>query len=425
MLLKQNYTTKQRLNRKTVYTCIKFKALMRKVEKKFKQNKQLYFLLNVLKLSLTAFGGPQIHFVQFHKVLVQKKKFITENELLEINSFCSMMPGPTSTQTISAIAYKIGGAKLAYFTLFIWALPGTLIMIGAAIIIGIYALDHPKLDFLKYLLPMASGFIIYAAYRYTILFVNKKYHWFILFFAAVTASVFTTPYIIPIVLIAGGITSGYINTRGQIKRPERLKNINLSNLLLWFGVFLLVAFIGAITKNKMILIIENLYRYGSIVFGGGQVLIPMLFNQFVEFKHYLSSGEFLAGIGILQAIPGPVFSIAAYIGASAYKADGAFWQFLSGILSSLAIFLPGLFLMFFTYPVWNQLKNYPPVKNAIEGINAASAGLVVSSAYLLFLSIDINQQNMLVLLSTIFLLLSNKVASPIIVLICIAAGFIF
>lgn len=398
---------------------------MRKAAQKFKDSKQVYFLLNVLKLSITAFGGPQIHFTQFHKLLVQKKKFISETDLLEINSFCSMMPGPTSTQTISAIAYKLGGAKLAYLTLLIWALPGSLIMIAAAIFIGVYALDHPKLEFLKYLLPMASGFIIYAAYRYTILFVSKKYHWLILFASAAIASVFTTPYIIPIVLIAGGVTSSYINTRGQIKRPEPIKHINFSNLLLWFGVFVLAAFIGAITKSKMVLIFENLYRYGSIVFGGGQVLIPMLYNQFVEFKHFLSPGEFLAGVGILQSIPGPVFSVAAYIGASAYKTNGAIWQIISGLLSSVAIFLPGLFLMFFTFPIWNQLKSYPPIKNAIEGINAASTGLVVSSAYLLFLSIDINQQNMLVLLGTIFLLLSNKVASPLIVLMCIAAGLIF
>ncbi|MFN4082048.1 MAG: chromate efflux transporter [Bacteroidia bacterium] len=391
----------------------------------FYKRKKLAFLINIIKLSITAYGGPQIHFTMFHKQLVQKKQFITEEELKEINSFCSMLPGPTSTQTISAIAYKLGGASLAYLTLFIWALPGTVLMICAAIVINKYALDHPKLDFLKYLVPMAVGFMLYASYRYTKLFINKSYHWYILIFSSIVASILSTPYFIPIILLVGGSISSYKNTRGQIKKPEPIKNINYGNLLLWICVLITAIIIGAITKNKIALMFENMYRYGSIVFGGGQVLVPMIYGHFVEFKHYLSGNEFLAGVGLVQAIPGPVFSIAAFTGAAATKELGITMQFISGAFCSIAIFLPGLFLLFFVFPIWEQLKNFPPVKNAIEGINAASAGLVISSAYLLFLQININQQNMLVLLFTLFLLLSTKVPSPVIVAACIAAGFIF
>lgn len=91
-------------------------------------------------------------------------------------------------------------------------------------------------------------------------------------------------------------------------------------------------------------------------------------------------------------------------------------------VGTIAIFLPGILLIFFVYPIWNQIKVFSPVKNAIEGINATSAGLVIASAYLLFQPVEVNQMNMLILLGTLFLLLTTKIPSPIVVLLCILAG---
>jgi chromate transporter len=183
--------------------------------------------------------------------------------------------------------------------------------------------------------------------------------------------------------------------------------------------------LGAITKNTGFLIFENTYRYGSIVFGGGHVLIPMMYNQFVEFKHYLTSSEFLAGVGILQAIPGPVFSFATFTGSLALKDYGIMGMMAGGLIGTVAIFLPGILLIFFIYPMWNQIKHFSPVKNAIEGINATSAGLVIASAYLLFKPLEINEMNMLVMIGTLFILLTTKIPNPIIVIMCILAGLIF
>ena len=140
---------------------------------KFKKSRNILFLLNVLKLAFTAFGGPQVHLVQFQKLLVNKKKYITPDDLKELNSFCSMLPGPTSTQTITAIGFKIGGPTLAFFTLAIWVLPASLIMTILAVIIHFYNIDNPKLDFLKYMQPMAVGFIIYAAYQIIQMFISN------------------------------------------------------------------------------------------------------------------------------------------------------------------------------------------------------------------------------------------------------------
>jgi chromate transporter len=391
---------------------------------KIKKFRNILFLINVLKLALTAFGGPQIHLVMFQKLLVNKKKFITDDDLKELNSLCSMLPGPTSTQTITAIGFKIGGPTLAFFTLAIWVLPACLIMTFFAIIIHWYNIDNPKLDFLKYMQPMAVGFIIYAAYQIIQMFISKTFHWILLLLSAIVAIIFQTPYLFPILLLIGGFISNQINKEKGVK-VKPIKNINWSNFILFLGILLFAAILGAFTQNKFSLLFENTYRYGSIVFGGGFVLIPLMFNQFVEIKQYLTANEFLAGVGLVQAMPGPVFSIATYCNAMALKEFGLGGQLIGAIIGTIAIFLPGALLIFFVYPIWNKIKNFTPIKNAIEGINAASAGLVIASAYLLFKPDVLNQPNMIVLLLTLFLLLTTRVPSPIIVIICILASFIY
>ncbi|MFA6261788.1 MAG: chromate efflux transporter [Bacteroidia bacterium] len=382
------------------------------------------FLLDVLGIALTAFGGPQVHITQFHKKFVLKRKYLTEPELKEITSLCQMMPGPTSTQMITAISYKNGGPLGAFLGLAVWVLPASILMTILAVLIYRFDLYNPKLDFLKYIQPMAVGFIIYAAYKFKGLFVTRSYHWILMIVSAFAGIWFTTPVIFPVLLLLGGIVSNFFN-HADITDVKRIRHVPWGNFFLFVGVFFLAAILGAITHNKGILLFENTYRYGSIVFGGGHVLIPMMYNQFVEFKQYLSPNEFLLGVGVLQAIPGPVFSISTFTGAMILKDWNGFGQILGAIIGTVGIFLPGTFLIFFVYPIWAQVKRFSPVKNAIEGINATSAGLVISSAYLLFRPVEVNEMNMSVLLGTLFVLLTTKIPNPVVVIICMALGILY
>ena len=385
--------------------------------------RKIRFLRDIFGIALTAFGGPQIHLTIIHKKLIHKRHYLTEEELKELNSLCSILPGPTSTQTITAIGFKIGGPLLAFLTLAVWVLPATILMFSFACIVYFFNLNNPKLDFLKYLEPMAVAFIIFAAIKIRELFVTKTLHWVLMTLSALLAIVSKTPLIFPLLLLLGGVTTTILK-RSKYDEVKKIKNINWSNFILFVGIFFTAAILGALTKEKSFLLFENTYRYGSIVFGGGHVLIPMMYNQFVEFKHYLEPNEFIAGVGILQAIPGPVFSFSTYAGALALKDFGAWGLLLGGSIGTIAIFLPGTLLIFFIYPIWNQMKNFSPVKNAIEGINATSAGLVVASAFLLFQPLEINEMNMLVLLTTLFLLLSTKIPYPVIVILCVGLGII-
>jgi chromate transporter len=169
---------------------------------------------------------------------------------------------------------------------------------------------------------------------------------------------------------------------------------------------------------------ENFYRFGSIVFGGGNLLIPLMYQQFVVHLPYITPKEFLTGVGFQQALPGPVFSIAVYIGGMTMKLLGLKYQVLGGAISAIAIFLPGTLLMLFLYPFWEHLRNYPFIKRALAGINAASIGLVLTTAIVLFKGIDAGYMNLSVILLTFLLLSSEKIAAPIIVLLALVAGWI-
>lgn len=389
---------------------------------RFRRN--LVFLLDVFALALTAFGGPQVHFTMIHKKLVAKRGYITEDELKELNSLCNMLPGPTSTQTITAIGFKLGGPSLAFLTLGIWVLPATILMAALAIVFYLFDLQNPKLTFLRFIQPMAVGFIIYAAYKIKNLFVTRLHHWVLMILAALAAITLQTPFVFPILLIIGGVVSNFIN-RSNYLDVKRIHSIRWDNFILFLGIFIGVALLGVVTQSLPIRLLENTYRYGSIVFGGGHVLIPMMYNQFVEFKHYITSNEFLAGVGILQAIPGPVFSFATFASAMAMKDWGLWGMGLGSLIGTVGIFLPGILLIFFVYPIWSQVKDFSPVKNAIEGINATSAGLVIASAYLLFQPVEVTEMNMMVLIGTLFVLLTTKIPNPVIVLLCIIAGLLY
>jgi len=396
---------------------------MKATQENISKFRKIRFLRDILGIALTAFGGPQVHLTIIHKKLVQKRHYISEDELKELNSLCNMLPGPTSTQTITAIGFKIGGPMLAFLTLAVWVLPATILMSCFAFIVYFFNLNNPKLNFLKYLEPMAVAFIIFAAIKIRELFVSKTLHWILMGISALLAIISHNPLIFPLLLLLGGVTTTVLK-QSKYNEVKKIKNIDWRNFILFIGIFITAALLGAITKQKSFLLFENTYRYGSIVFGGGHVLIPMMYNQFVEFKNYLNPNEFIAGVGILQAIPGPVFSFSTYAGALALKDMGIWGLLLGSTIGTVAIFLPGALLIFFIYPIWNQMKNFSPVKNAIEGINATSAGLVVSSAFLLFQPLELNEMNMLVLLATLFLLLSTKIPFPVIVILCIGLGII-
>jgi len=365
------------------------------------------FLKDVFLLSVSCFGGPQAHLAHFQKMLVEKRKYITEEELIEVNALGQVLPGPTSTQTLTAIAYRLRGPNLAYLTLIIWMLPSVAIMTILGILMASFETKQISISFTRFIQPMAVGFIAYGAYSIGIKTVTRPRAFLLMVLAAVASYFIKTPIVFPAILIIAGCITAF-NYKAHPREPKKKFNVVWANLILWVGVLIFAAVLGSLTKAKPeflpIRLFENFYRNGSLVFGGGQVLTPLLYTEFVQYapKHYLSSEEFLSGYALVQALPGPVFSFSSFIGALSMREFGTGAEIFGAIMSAAGIFLPGTFLIFFMIRVWDSLKSFRAIRASLEGILAANAGLVAAAAILLFQPLIENQPLENILLYSLF-----------------------
>ncbi|MEO6931614.1 MAG: chromate transporter, partial [Chitinophagaceae bacterium] len=295
------------------------------------------FLKAVLLHSITAFGGPQGHFGMMMKTFVHNRKDITEAELMDYNAFCNLLPGASSTQILTLIGYKRGGVALAVITLVIWILPACLIM--SAFSFALNYIHQPVLSagVFKFIQPMAVGFLVYAAVRAFRLSVNNTITRVITVVSLIVSFfLFKSPWVLPLLMLIGGV----VTNLSQKRIPQvdaKPKKVSWGNIWL-FGIIFVVAGLLSETARKQswperrpINLFENTYRFGSLVFGGGQVLIPLMYEQFVarpaseriirKNPNVLSirKDEFYTGAGVVRAIPGPVFSVAAFMGGMALK----------------------------------------------------------------------------------------------------------
>lgn len=351
-----------------------------------KRYRQLIFLKDVLLLTLAAFGGPQAHLALFMEVLVKKRNYISEQDLIELNSFCQILPGPASTQTLTAVGFRIGGPRLAFLTLLVWILPATIVMTFAAIGLTYLSESEMSLGFARYIQPMAVGLVFVAAYKVGILMVRSNISYVIYIGSAVFCFFVANPAIFPIVIILSGFATSFrYKEQQKVEKKEKVK-IEWGNLVLFAGVFFGAALLGQITHLLPIRLFENFFRNGSLIFGGGDALSALFYKEFVEFKQYLTSDQFLTGYAVQRTLPGPLFSFSSFIGAMAMGKEG--WgmggQILGGLVGAAGIFLPGTILIFFLIRVWDRIKQYRVVKASLEGLNAASAGIVMATALILF-----------------------------------------
>ncbi|MGE0587761.1 MAG: chromate efflux transporter [Cyclobacteriaceae bacterium] len=385
------------------------------------------FLRDIFQLSVSCFGGPQAHLAYYQRTLVDKRKYLTEQELLELYALCQIVPGPTSTQTLTSVGYRLGGPNLAYLTLLIWMLPSVAIMTIAGILIGSFQEKELSLAFTRFIQPMAVGFVAYAAYTISLKTVNTKVGFILMVASAVTSYFVKTPIIFPVILLVAGTITAF-NYKLHPKEPKKKFEVPWANFFLWAGVFIVAAALGGLTKALPIKIFENFYRNGSLIFGGGQVLVPMLYTEFVQYAkplHYPTSPtEFLSGYALAQAIPGPVFSFSSYLGALSMREFGVGGEVLGAIMAAAGIFLPGTFLIFFVIRIWDSLKKFRPIRASLEGINAANAGLVAAAAVLLFQPLDNTVSNFGLTIGTFCLLAFTRLPSWVIIGSGLALGFL-
>ena len=403
------------------------------------------FLKAVFMHSISAFGGPQGHLGMVMKTFVHQRKDVTETELMDYNAFCQLLPGASSTQTLTLIGYKRGGVPLAVLTLIIWILPACIIMGIFSFFVEYINNKNGTADLFRFVEPMTVGFLAYATFKAFKMSVHNTITHFIMAVAAIaTFLLFKTPWIFPIVIVLGGVVTNLSSKRiPQIEVITR--KIKWANLWLFAMIFILAGTASELARKndwqgrRPITLFENNYRFGSLVFGGGQVLIPFMYEQFVARQESstlmkrnpniirVSKDDFFTGAGFVRAIPGPVFSVSSYMGGIAMKDMGISMQILGCIIGSVAIFLPSALLVLFFFPIWSNLKKYATVYRALEGINAVVVGIMIASTFYMMKDFITSSNAILVLdfgvsILTFILLQYTRLPSPVIVGICLLMG---
>lgn len=381
------------------------------------------FLKDVLICSLGAYGGPEAHMGVFVNQLVTRRRYLSEDELIELLALCSILPGPTSTQVVVAIGYRVGGPLLALLSMLVWAVPVLLVMAALSFLYQFLSAQRIPHEVLRYIGPMAVGFIVVAALRIGRKVVTDVPTAALLGSGAVATYLIREPWIFPAVLVLGGAVSIVLARepglfhRARIHPPWRY--------LLAFGVLALGGLMAAwLSDNRLIQLFESFYRYGYLVFGGGQVVVPVMQSELVEVRGYLTNPEFLTGYGLVQGLPGPMFSFAAYAGGMATRDGSALRQVLGAMTSGVAIFLPGLLLIYFIYPIWEELKQIKGVRVSLRGINAVAGGLIAVAAVILFMASGLKWDNLAVTAVSAAVLLWGRIPAPLLVLAALVAGFL-
>lgn len=407
------------------------------------------FLKNVFLYSITAVGGPQAHVAMMMKFFVHKTPYITKEELLEYNAFCNLLPGASSTQTVTLIGYKRGGLPLAILTLLVWIAPASILMGAFSFLLHSATNESIHNNLFKYVPAMAVGFLVYASVMAFGVSVRNLITWIIMLSCVgATYVFFHSPWIFPALIILGGAVTNVSKKRIPEFEISK-KKVKWGNIWLFALVFLVAGTLSETARKedwqtrKPLNLFENTYRMGSLVFGGGHVLMPMMYEQYsvrperrmqkdsaaARNQIYIEKDDMVTAMGIVRAMPGPVFSIASFTGGMALRDMGAWMQVLGCVIGTIAIFLPSALLVLFFFPVWNYLKKYAVVYRSLEGINAAVVGIMIASTLYIMKDISLMQANVTsvvnisIIVATFLLLQFTRIHSPFIVATCIALGY--
>jgi chromate transporter len=419
----------------------------------YKLFRHIPFLKAVLLHSITAFGGPQGHLGMMMKTFVDRRRDVTEKELLDFNAFCQLLPGASSTQTLTLIGYKRGGVLLAVITLLIWILPASLLMGGLSFLVKHIESRGDRHHLFLFIQPMAIGFLAFAAFRaFTLVVRNRLTRVIVVASMVFTYLFFNNPVVFPLALILGGLVTSFTDSDARGKEVVPYRPIRWGNIVVFLGILAVSGVLSELSSKqewenrKRFNLFENFYRFGSIVFGGGDVLIPMMYEQYVvrpsservqlKKKNVIrvEADDFLTGAGIVRAIPGPVFSVASFTGGLVMKDEGTKEQILGCVIGTIGIFLPSALLVLFFYPVWHNLHRYEGIYRALKGINASVVGIMIASSLYLVRDISfsglvdgqvVSVLNVSVISGTFLVLMFTRIPAPVIAVVCLLLGWVF
>lgn len=336
----------------------------------------LEILLISTRLGLTSFGGPTAHLGYFHEEYVRRRKWMDEKSYADLVALSQFLPGPSSSQVGIGIGVMRAGV-LGGITSFIgFTLPSVIVLILFALLLT--GSDIGNAGWIHGLKIVAVAVVAHAiigmAKNLTPDLKRKAIALFALIGTLLWQSAFTQVGVILIAAFFGYLVFKQHDEVGEVKSNFPIaKRISVICLALFFGLLFLLPVLREVTGSFWVAMFDSFYRSGSLVFGGGHVVLPLLEQELVP-NGWISEESFLAGYGATQAVPGPLFTFAAYLG-TVMKG----WQ--GGLVATFAVFLPAFLLILGALPFWDSLRNNPKVKGAIMGVNAAVIGILISAFY--------------------------------------------
>lgn len=345
-----------------------------------KRTTSIKTLIEILKVStrlgLTSFGGPTAHLGYFHEEYILRRKWLDEKTYADLVALCQFLPGPASSQVGIGIGVIRGGILGGIISFLGFTMPSVIALIIFALLVqGLDVADAGWIHGLKIVaVAVVAHAILGMAKNLTPDLSRKALAILAMAFVLLWQTTFAQ---VGIILLAGVVGFFLFRQNSEGENPSLsfpiTKKVGVFCITLFFGLLIVLPLLREITSSRLVAMFDSFYRAGSLVFGGGHVVLPLLEREFVP-TGLISEEAFLAGYGATQAVPGPMFTFAAYIGA---VMDG--WP--GGLLATVAIFLPAFLLVFGTLPFWNALRQNGKMKGAFMGMNAAVVGILISALY--------------------------------------------
>ncbi|MBN2241074.1 MAG: chromate efflux transporter [Acidobacteria bacterium] len=335
-----------------------------------------------LSLGCRSFGGPVAHLGYFRNEFVARRKWLSENAFADIVALCQFLPGPASSQVGFCIGIRRGGTAGGFAAWLGFTAPSAAIMIAFAYGVTFYG-DILSGNLLRGFKILALAVVAQAVVGMARTLCPDRTRIILALAAAGFVLVFPASWTQVAVILLGAI-AGWILFHGEKaaagKKQIRTKGSGARGgvfLAGFFALLLVLPSLSGVSENRTLHVVDSFYRVGSLVFGGGHVVLPLVQAEVVP-RGWITENAFIAGYGAAQAVPGPLFTFSAYLGAAMDSAPKG-WQ--GGLIALGSIFLPALLLVLGVYPIWESLRGKTSVQSALKGANAVVVGILLAALY--------------------------------------------
>lgn len=340
-----------------------------------------------LRLGLTSFGGPVAHISYFREEFVARRQWLSDAHYADLVALCQFAPGPASSQVGMGIGMTLGGVRGSLVAWLGFTLPSAIVL--AALGLAFTGFDPTSIDgIIRGLKLVAVGVVAHALVGMARSLCPDLPRIMLAIAAAIIMIVADTVYA-QFGVILGGMIAGFLLLRakvnGQAAGSPKSQSARgaIVALAVFFALLVLLPFAAGLDQSGLFAVIDGFYRSGALVFGGGHVVLPLLQNAVVD-PGWVDAESFLAGYGATQAVPGPIFTFAAYLGAAMHggAAGAGIWvSMMTSMVTLVAIFLPAWLLVIGLLPFWDRVRHVPAMRAGLMGVNAAVVGLLAAVLY--------------------------------------------